>query len=422
MAEISVVVPVYNVEDYLGECLDSIVNQTFSDLEIICVNDGSKDNSLEILKEYAEKDDRIIVIDQENGGHAVATNVGMDRATGKYLFLMDSDDKLKLDALELTYNAAEEKDVDFVLFQAINYDDEKDQFYEAENYSMNKVADFVGENVFSIDDIGELSFDIAVTPWTKLYNREFIENSHIRFAEGLIFEDNIFFWEVLIQAERIYFLREHLFYRRWYESSSTMAGDLRFTDSIAINTMIIDVFEKYGRLSDRFESRSYNRKVSLTLLRFQQIKPEFKKAYFDEMQKNFKYWVRDNDFYEYLQRMLLPRNKFILESILKAKTAQELEYLIENNDLKDENKKLAKDIKNIHERKNSFNNKELNDKKNELIEENKALAERNEELVGIIENLKNVNNERLESKSWKITKPLRAANQIFKDKEGYDEE
>lgn len=422
MAEISVVVPVYNVEDYLGECLDSIVNQTFSDLEIICVNDGSKDNSLEILKEYAEKDDRIIVIDQENGGHAVATNVGMDRATGKYLFLMDSDDKLKLDALELTYNAAEEKDVDFVLFQAINYDDEKDQFYEAENYSMNKVADFVGENVFSIDDIGELSFDIAVTPWTKLYNREFIENSHIRFAEGLIFEDNIFFWEVLIQAERIYFLREHLFYRRWYESSSTMAGDLRFTDSIAINTMIIDVFEKYGRLSDRFESRSYNRKVSLTLLRFQQIKPEFKKAYFDEMQKNFKFWVRDNEFYEYLQKMLLPRNKFILESILKAKTANELEYLIENYDLKDENKKLAKDIKNIHDRKNSFNNKELNDKKNELIEENKALAERNEELVGIIENLKNVNNERLESKSWKITKPLRAANQIFKDKEGYDEE
>lgn len=422
MAEISVVVPVYNVEDYLGECLDSIVNQTFSDLEIICVNDGSKDNSLEILKEYAKKDDRIIVIDQENGGHAVATNVGMDRATGKYLFLMDSDDKLKLDALELTYNAAEEKDVDFVLFQAINYDDEKDQFYEAENYSMNKVADFVGENVFSIDDIGELSFDIAVTPWTKLYNREFIENSHIRFAEGLIFEDNIFFWEVLIQAERIYFLREHLFYRRWYESSSTMAGDLRFTDSIAINTMIIDVFEKYGRLSDRFESRSFNRKVSLTLLRFQQIKPEFKKAYFDEMQKNFKYWVRDNEFYEYLQRMLLPRNKFILESILKAKTAQELEYLIENYDLKDENRKLNDDIKSIKNPNSSFNNEKLIDQKNELTEENKALVERNEELVGIIENLKNVNNERLESKSWKITKPLRSVNKVFKDKEGYDEE
>ena len=81
MVEISVVIPIYNVEDYLEECLDSIVNQTFTDLEIICVNDGSKDNSLEILNEYAKKDDRITVIDQENGGHAVATNVGMDQAT-----------------------------------------------------------------------------------------------------------------------------------------------------------------------------------------------------------------------------------------------------------------------------------------------------------------------------------------------------
>ena len=422
MAEISVVIPVYNVEDYLKECLDSIVNQTFTDLEIICVNDGSKDNSLEILKEYAEKDDRIIVIDQENGGHAVATNVGMDKATGKYLFLMDSDDMLKLDALELTYNAAEEKDVDFVLFQAINYDDEKDQFYEAENYSMNKVADFVGENVFSIEDIGELSFDIAVTPWTKLYNREFIENSHIRFAEGLIFEDNIFFWEVLIQAQRIYFLREHLFYRRWYETSSTMAGDLRFTDSIAINTMIIDVFEKYGKLEGRFENRSYNRKVSLTLLRFQQIKPEFKEAFFDEMQKNFKYWVHDNEFYEYLQSILIPRNKFILESILKAKTAKELNYLIENYDLEDENRKLNDDLKKILNPDGSSNNEKLIDRKNKLIEENKQLTERNEELIGINENLKNVNKERLESKSWKITKPLRTVNKVFKDKEGYDEE
>lgn len=414
MVEVSVVIPIYNVEDYLEECLDSIVNQTFTDLEIICVNDGSKDNSLEILKEYAKKDDRIIVIDQENGGHAVATNVGMDRATGKYLFLMDSDDKLKLDAIELTYNAAEEKQVDFVLFQAINYDDEKDEFYEAENYSMNAVADKVGDNIFSIDDIGETSFEIAVTPWTKLYNRQFIEDSHIRFAEGLIFEDNIFFWEVLLQAKRIYFLREHLFYRRWYESSSTMAGDLRFTDSIAINTMIIDVFEKYGKLEGRFKIRAFNRKVSLTYLRFTQIKPEFKETFFDEMKKNFNHWVLDNEFYEYVQSILIPSNKFLFESILKAKTAKELEFLVENYELEQEIKELNKDINSIRNQNNAFNNEKLTDDKNRLIEENKKLANRNEELVGINENLRNVNEEHLNSKSWKVTKPLRVFNKTFK--------
>lgn len=415
MVEISVVIPIYNVEDYLEECLDSIVNQTFKNLEIICVNDGSKDNSLEILKEYAKKDDRIIVIDQENGGHAVATNRGMDLATGKYLFLMDSDDKLKLDALELTYNAAEEKDVDFVLFQAINYDDDKDKFYEAENYSMNAVANKVGENIFSFEDLGDLSLKIAVTPWTKLYNREFIANSGIRFPEGLIFEDNIFFWEVLLQAKKIYFLKEHLFYRRWYESSSTRAGDLRFTDSIAINTMIIDVFEKYGKLDDTFKIRLYNRKVSLTFLRFTQIKPEFKDIFFDELQKNFKFWVKDNEFYEYLQSIMIPRNKYILESILKSKTAKELEYLIENYDLETKKEELGIDLISIQSEKGSGYKTKLIYEKNKLIDENKKLTEDNEELNKIVENIEKTIIAHQNSKSWKLTKPLRTVNRIFKD-------
>ena len=397
MVSISVVLPVYNVEEYLEECLDSIVNQTFTDLEIICVNDGSTDNSLDILKEYAKKDDRIIIIDQENGGHAVATNVGMDHATGKYLFLMDSDDMLKLDAFELTYNAAEEKQVDFVLFKAINYDNEKDEFYESDDYNMNGLANHVGENIFSFDDLGDWALRIAVTPWTKLYNREFIEKSQIRFAEGLIFEDNTFFFEVLIQAKRIYFLKEHLFYRRWYDSSSTMAGDLRFTDSLAITTMTIDIFEKYGKLDDLFKRRLYNRKVSMSIIRFGQIKPEFKEIFFDEMQKNFGYWVSDKEFYEYLMSIMIPRNRFLLESILNSKTAKELEYLVENYDLEAE-------INIIEE-------------KNQILSENEKLSKRNDELIGINENLENINKRHLNSKSWKITKPLRSFNKIFKDDE-----
>ena len=136
MVKVSVVIPVYNVEDFLAECLDSICNQTLEDIEIICVNDGSKDSSLDILNDYAADDSRITVLDQENGGHAVATNRGMELAQGKYLFLMDSDDILDLNALELSYNLAEEKQVDFVIFQAINYYMDKNQLIEEENYSI----------------------------------------------------------------------------------------------------------------------------------------------------------------------------------------------------------------------------------------------------------------------------------------------
>jgi glycosyltransferase involved in cell wall biosynthesis len=215
MVKVSVVIPVYNVEDFLGECLDSIVNQTLEDIEIICVNDGSPDNSLDILNEYASRDKRITVIDQENGGHAVATNRGIDMATGEYLFLMDSDDILDLKALELAYGRCIEKDVDFVIFQAINYYMDKDELIEEENYSMNALADYVGDSVFSYRDIRDYVFDITVTPWSKLYNRKFIEKNGIRFPEGLVFDDNVFFYDVLFAAERITFLRKHLFKRRW---------------------------------------------------------------------------------------------------------------------------------------------------------------------------------------------------------------
>ena len=382
--KVSVVIPVYNVEQYLEECLDSIVNQTLTDIEIICVNDGSKDNSLKILKSYQCKDDRIFVINQENGGHAVATNVGISKATGKYLFLMDSDDILKLDALEKTYNIAEEKDVDFVIFKAINYDDANDKFYEAENYSMDELADFVGDSIFSFKDLGLLAFNIAVTPWTKLYNREFIIDSGIQFPEGLIFDDNIFFWQVLINAQRIYFLKEHLFYRRWYDNSSTMAGDIRFTDSIAINTMIIDLFENYGILNEEFKQRLYNRKISLTFLRFTQIRDEFKELFFDEMQKNFINWVVDENFYEELCSLLIPRNKFILDAVLSSINASELEAVVFHSDLKE------------------FHN------------EFKRLTDDNAKLDSAINNLKKKNKLLTGSSSWKITKMLHFNENKFK--------
>ena len=286
MVKVSVVLPVYNVEPYLRDCMDSIVNQTLTDIEIICVNDGSPDNSLDILNEYAAKDDRISVYDQENGGHAVATNRGIDLATGDYLFLMDSDDVLDLRALELTYEKAIEKEVDFVLFKAINYDDENDRYYETEVYSMDKIAEVVGEEVFDYNDIGELMFGAIVTPWSKLFKREFVMENNIRFPEGLIFEDNVFFYEALLSAKRIYFLKEFLFIRRWYPKSSTMNGDLRFLNSIDVANLTIDVFKEKGEF-DNYRHYLYDKKVNTVFFRYNHVKDEFKETFFKEMKKDF---------------------------------------------------------------------------------------------------------------------------------------
>ena len=372
MVKVSVVIPVYNVEDFLGECLDSIVNQTLDDIEIICVNDGSTDKSLDILNDYASRDDRFTVIDQENGGHAVATNRGMKLAKGKYLFLMDSDDILELTALEDTYKLAEEKNVDFVLFQAINYYMDTGEYVKAENYSMNALADYVGDKVFNYKDIEDYIFDIAVTPWTKLYNREFVERCGAIFPEGLVFEDNVFFWDVLFNAERIVFLRKHLFKRRWYSTSSTTSGGKHFVDSIAVNNLIIDRFMKYG-MFEKNKAFLYNKKIRLVFMRYNKIKDEFKEYFYEMMKEDFTKMLNSERYDDFIQSIYL-YNKHRFDSVVYSNNHEEFKILYENATLRNQNKNLERKI-----RKLSF--------------ENNAV---------------------LHSRSWEITSPLRVVKKIFK--------
>lgn len=379
MVKVSVVIPVYNVEDFLNECLDSIVNQTLEDIEIICINDGSTDNSLNILNEYAQKDDRFTILSQENGGHAVATNNGMKLAKGEYLYLMDSDDILSLNALEDTYKVAKEKDVDFVIFQSTNYYMDTNEYIKKENYSMNRLADFVGDKVFNWKDIKDYIFTITVTPWSKLYNREFVEKSGAKFPEGLIFDDNVFFWEVLFSAKRITFHRDYLFTRRWYSSSSTKAGDKRFIDSLTIYNMVWDVFKKYGTF-DEFKVYLYNTKVKVAHIRFSKIKEEFKELYFEEMKQNFSN-LRNDSIFEDFYINLIDRHRNIFDFVMNSENHMEYSLKLENYDLIKKNKKLNK------------NNKELTKK---------------------LKKQKKINNELLNSNSWKLTKPFRSITNRFR--------
>lgn len=382
MVKVSVVVPVYNVEDFLEECLDSISNQTLDDIEVICVNDGSTDNSLDILNDYAEKDSRFTVISQENAGHAVATNRGMELAKGEYLFLMDSDDILKLNALEDTVKVADEKDVDFVLFQAINYYMDTDEYKEQENYSMTKLADFVGDNVFNWKDIKKFVFKITVTPWSKLYKREFIVKSGAKFPEGLIFDDNVFFWEVLFNAQRITFLREHLFIRRWHSASSTKAGDKRFIDSIEIYRLIWQVFKKYGAFDD-YKQRLYNSRVRVGYMRLSRIKKEYREMYYEELKKSMDE-IRHEDFFDDFYQTISDRNKRIYSLI------QDL----------DDPTDLIIDI-------SRYDYENLKEKFNEIKDENKELKKENKEL-------NKVNVQMSNSNSWKLTKSFRSMGKKLK--------
>ena len=179
--KLSIVVPVYNVEKYLTKCLDSLINQTYSNLEIICVNDGSKDNSLKILNKYKENDKRIIVIDKKNGGVSSARNAGIDASSGEYITFVDSDDYIDTDAYENCLKIIRERNPDILAF---NYITEPDN---------NIVADYSDGETFSRFDCFKNVFHIHGYICNKIFRRSIIINENIRCAETVDFtEDNLF--------------------------------------------------------------------------------------------------------------------------------------------------------------------------------------------------------------------------------------
>lgn len=143
--KVSIIVPCYNAEKYLKKCLDSIINQTYSNIEIILVNDGSKDNTLKILSDYEKKDNRIIVIDKENTGVSDSRNIGVEKATGKYIMFSDSDDYFELDAVESLYKALIENKAKIVRGkwrrQLKDYDYEEDSITKFNNINKKDVME-----------------------------------------------------------------------------------------------------------------------------------------------------------------------------------------------------------------------------------------------------------------------------------------
>ena len=204
---ISVIIPVYNVEKYIRYCLDSVINQTYKNLEIIIVDDGTKDSSGEIAEEYAAKDSRIKVIHKENGGLSDARNVGLDVATGRYIAFLDSDDVISLDFYEYLYNMIKEKDYDIAEceFFRISSDDienvqkildEKNEEIEItvkEETSQDALCDFYGRYLNPYVN--------KVVVWNKLYKREIYDG--IRYPVGRFHEDEFTTFKILNKINKM---------------------------------------------------------------------------------------------------------------------------------------------------------------------------------------------------------------------------
>ena len=251
---VSVVVPIYNVEKYIRECIDSVLNQTYKDLEIILVDDGSPDNCGKICDAYAKQDVRIKVIHKKNGGLSDARNAGMDIASGEYIYFLDSDDYIKTDAIEQLVHCIEKEKADIVYFEAetIFEDFEKPDYYEVFIRS-NSYKTAAGAAVH-LSHLRHAEYFSGVV--LLFMRREFLKEHQLRFYKGIIHEDELFTPVAFIKAKRVASLKKALYARR-LRANSIMSRNYSLKslegDSICVR--------EYGRMFNNYPAGSIERKI-----------------------------------------------------------------------------------------------------------------------------------------------------------------
>lgn len=230
MPKVSLIIPVYNVEDYIEKCLDSVVNQTLKDMEVIIVNDGSKDSSKQKIEKYLNKYSWIKYLEKENGGLSDARNYGMPYATGEYIAFLDSDDYVESSMYEEMYNKAKEENLDMV---------ECDFIWEYPN----KKREDIGEVYSSKKEMIEKA---RVVAWNKLIKRELIERTGVKFPVGLRYEDVEFFYKLVPYLEKVSFVRKSFVHYIQRENSIANTQNIRTKEIFTVLENVISYYKENG--------------------------------------------------------------------------------------------------------------------------------------------------------------------------------
>lgn len=240
--KVSVIIPVYNSEKWLNQCLDSVKNQTLKDIEIICINDGSTDKSGEILDEYAKNDSRFKVLHQEKAKISIARNAGLDNSTGEYITFLDSDDYLELDAYEVAYKLAKKDNVDILQYRFKRFNDgEDDSVITNNNFSDAPVHGFDLHIVYSISNV----------IWDKFFKADVIKDNNIRFASQMACGDDTCFNRMVVghmkKMKTIPAILHHYRFRR----DSVSHKSNRFSEYYKMLKLIYDYWHEKDLIKGR---------------------------------------------------------------------------------------------------------------------------------------------------------------------------
>lgn len=260
---ISVIIPVYNVEDYLVECIDSVLNQTYENIEIIIINDGSTDSSYKILKKYSSYDN-IRILSQENSGQSVARNNGMKIAKGKYIYFLDSDDYILPNAFEELLKTMEQNNLDLIMFSAKPFADKLDIKINDRQYDFSK--SFEEDTLYIKKDFLKINLkSFSPSPVLYIMKKNLLEKNNILFQPNIVHEDELFTLEVFLNTELMMYKSE-VYYKRRYRKESTMTSELMLNikKSFESKCIILDeLSELLLKYTSKTEKKLINKRIKM---------------------------------------------------------------------------------------------------------------------------------------------------------------
>ncbi len=318
MAKVSVLIPVYNVAPFLEEAMESVVAQTLQDLEIICINDGSTDNSLEILQGFAAKDSRIRIIDKENGGYGLAMNVGFDAAKGEYIGILEPDDYLAPAMFADLYEKAKAFDLDFVKSDFYRFKRDEAGVEESTYFALSREADRYNK-VFDPSHTPDALRFIMHT-WCGIYRRAFLEEHHIRHHEtpGASFQDNGFFFQTFVYAQRAMILDTPYYHYRWDNPNSSIKSMEKVYCINAEYDFIRRLLCRDKEVWERFQYEFWYKYYGSCVTTIHRIANEHRAAYIQRIQQEFRHAKRKGQLsrevfgadWKGLERLIAEKNKF----------------------------------------------------------------------------------------------------------------
>lgn len=319
MVGISVILPVFNGEDYIGKAIDSTLNQTFRDFELIIVNDGSTDGTLDIINSFS--DERIILISQDNQGPGASRNNALEIAKGDYIMFLDSDDWFCRDALEVALKEITGHNADMTFFKMVNFDGER--YYPNDWFELKQFDESFENRAFDPKETPGSIFDLSVGVCQKIYNRAFLKRIDAKFPEGIFFEDMPFFYYVYLKAERISIIKKPLYVRRKHPESITNVVDEKFFDTVPAGQALLKIFiENEWYDTYKYDLLAY--KINGPRFALRDMPLKYKPHMFDLIKNDYESIKLTKYYDDFLAELGPVKKKFFLD-VLESKNYGEFE-------------------------------------------------------------------------------------------------